>query len=79
MYPRSRHVRWWSSLKVPMLSLDNAFSDEDVIAFDRRIHERLASSAPADLEYVAEPKLDDWLYGYYRDGKLERAAPAATA
>jgi len=61
--------------KVPMLSLDNAFSDEDVIAFDRRIHERLASSAPADLEYVAEPKLDGLAVTViYRDGKLERAA-----
>ena len=27
--------------RVPMLSLDNAFSDEEVLAFDKRIHERL--------------------------------------
>ena len=61
--------------KVPMLSLDNAFNDEDVIAFDRRIHERLGSSAPADLEYVAEPKLDGLAVTViYRGGKLERAA-----
>jgi DNA ligase (NAD+) len=61
--------------KVPMLSLDNAFTDEDVTAFDRRIHERLGSAAPADLEYVAEPKLDGLAVTViYRDGKLERAS-----
>jgi len=61
--------------KVPMLSLDNAFTDEDVLAFDRRIHERLPAGADADLEYVAEPKLDGLAVTViYRDGKLERAA-----
>jgi DNA ligase (NAD+) len=61
--------------KVPMLSLDNAFTDEDVVAFDRRIHERLGSEAEGDLEYVAEPKLDGLAVTViYRDGKLEQAA-----
>jgi DNA ligase (NAD+) len=61
--------------KVPMLSLDNAFTDEDVLAFDRRIHERLSSDAEPDLEYVAEPKLDGLAVTViYADGKLERAA-----
>jgi DNA ligase (NAD+) len=61
--------------KVPMLSLDNAFTDEDVIAFDRRIHDRLPPDADTDLEYVAEPKLDGLAVTViYRDGKLERAA-----
>ncbi len=61
--------------KVPMLSLDNAFSDEDVIAFDRRVHERLGSAAPADLDYVAEPKLDGLAVTViYRNGVLETAA-----
>src|SRR5579872_317804 len=41
---------------VPMLSLDNAFADEEVEAFNRRIMERLGlKEAP---QYVAEPKLD---------------------
>jgi DNA ligase (NAD+) len=59
--------------QVPMLSLDNAFSEEDVRAFDRRIHERLAHSG--ELEYVAEPKLDGLAVSViYREGRLERAA-----
>jgi DNA ligase (NAD+) len=61
--------------KVPMLSLDNAFTDEDVLAFDRRIRERLGSEAEANPQYVAEPKLDGLAVTViYRDGKLERAA-----
>jgi len=59
--------------RVPMLSLDNAFTEEDVAAFDRRIHERLGVSG--DLEYVAEPKLDGLAVTViYRDGLLEQAA-----
>ena len=59
--------------QVPMLSLDNAFSEEDVRAFDRRIHERLGHSG--ELEYVAEPKLDGLAVSViYREGRLERAA-----
>ena len=42
--------------RVPMLSLDNAFSEEEVRDFDRRIHERLELEAP--IRYSAEPKLD---------------------
>lgn len=59
--------------KVPMLSLDNAFSEEDVQGFDRRIHERLR--VEGDLGYWAEPKLDGLAVTViYRDGKLARAA-----
>ena len=59
--------------RVPMLSLDNAFSEEDVAAFDRRIHERLGTQG--DLDYVAEPKLDGLAIAViYRDGRLEQAA-----
>ncbi len=58
---------------LPMLSLDNAFSADDVRAFDRRIHERL--DVAGDLTYVAEPKLDGLAVAViYRDGLLERAA-----
>jgi DNA ligase (NAD+) len=42
--------------RVPMLSLDNAFSAEEVGDFDRRIRERLESVGA--IRYSAEPKLD---------------------
>jgi DNA ligase (NAD+) len=59
--------------QVPMLSLDNAFTEEDVRGFDRRIHERLGRSG--ELGYVAEPKLDGLAVSViYREGLLERAA-----
>jgi DNA ligase (NAD+) len=59
--------------RVPMLSLDNAFTEEDLLAFDRRIHERLEVSG--ELEYVAEPKLDGLaVTAIYHHGLLERAA-----
>jgi len=59
--------------RVPMLSLDNAFSEEDVAAFDRRIHERLGVAG--ELDYIAEPKLDGLAVTViYRAGLLERAA-----
>ncbi len=58
---------------VPMLSLDNAFTEEDVTGFDRRIHERLG--VEGELNYVAEPKLDGLAVTViYRDGRLAQAA-----
>jgi DNA ligase (NAD+) len=42
--------------RVPMLSLDNAFSDQEVRDFDRRIRERLPETK--SIRYSAEPKLD---------------------
>jgi len=41
--------------RLAMLSLDNAFSEDDVRDFDRRIRERLGRE---DIRYSAEPKLD---------------------
>jgi len=40
----------------PMLSLNNAFSEEEVEAFDRRVHEGLELSG--DVAYEVEPKFD---------------------
>lgn len=57
----------------PMLSLDNAFTDEDLINFDRRVRERLETDKV--IEYVAEPKLDGLAMSFrYENGKLVRAA-----
>ncbi|MGO8857354.1 MAG: NAD-dependent DNA ligase LigA [Steroidobacteraceae bacterium] len=42
--------------RIPMLSLDNAFSEDEVRDFDRRIRERLENERP--IRYSAEPKLD---------------------
>ena len=42
--------------RLAMLSLDNAFSEEEVRDFDRRIRERLDAAGP--IRYSAEPKLD---------------------
>lgn len=56
----------------PMLSLDNAFTDEDVINFDRRVRERLDVK---EVEYTAEPKLDGLAVSFrYENGRLVRAA-----
>ncbi|OGT45281.1 MAG: DNA ligase (NAD(+)) LigA [Gammaproteobacteria bacterium RIFCSPHIGHO2_12_FULL_41_20] len=41
---------------VPMLSLENAFDDTEVLAFDRRVRERLQTTQV--IEYICEPKLD---------------------
>lgn len=57
----------------PMLSLDNAFTDEELINFDRRVRERLEDVE--QIEYVAEPKLDGLAVSFrYEAGKLVRAA-----
>ncbi|MBF56137.1 NAD-dependent DNA ligase LigA [Halomonas sp. FeN2] len=42
---------------IPMLSLDNAFSRDDIFAFAERVAERLECTAD-DLEFTCEPKLD---------------------
>ena len=42
--------------KIPMLSLENAFGDQDLRDFEERLHRFLHSNEP--IAYVAEPKLD---------------------
>ncbi len=57
---------------VPMLSLANAFTAEDFLAFDKRVRERLGDVA---VEYVAETKLDGVAISLvYRRGRLVCAA-----
>ncbi len=59
--------------RIPMLSLENGFSEEDVRAFDRRIHEKLGDEA--ELPYSAEPKLDGLAISVtWLDGVLAQAA-----
>lgn len=57
---------------VPMLSLGNAFSDEEVADFVRRIRERLDRD---DLVFSAEPKLDGLAISLrYEDGAFVQGA-----
>lgn len=44
--------------RVPMLSLDNAFDDEDVIDFVARVRRFLKLPENAELAFTAEPKID---------------------
>lgn len=61
------------SHEVPMLSLDNAFSDEELVDFNRRVQDRLKNTEA--IEYACEPKLDGIAVSLlYRDGVLERGA-----
>jgi len=58
--------------EVPMLSLDNAFDDDELGEFDRRVRERLDMES---VDYVAEPKLDGLAVSLlYEDGVLKRGA-----
>ncbi|MCX7054697.1 MAG: NAD-dependent DNA ligase LigA, partial [Proteobacteria bacterium] len=57
---------------VPMLSLDNAFSAQDVVDFDRRARERLDVER---IAYSAEPKIDGLAITLrYEQGRLVQAA-----
>ncbi len=61
------------SHEVAMLSLDNAFDEDEMLAFDRRLRELLDHQRP--LAYCAEPKLDGLAISLlYEDGELRRAA-----
>jgi len=57
---------------IPMLSLANAFEDQEIIEFDRRIRERLGYEG---IEYAAELKLDGLAISLrYEKGQLMQAA-----
>ncbi|MFK7956780.1 MAG: NAD-dependent DNA ligase LigA [Lysobacterales bacterium] len=59
--------------EVPMLSLGNAFTAEEVDEHDQRLRQRLDREEP--ISYVAEPKLDGLALSLvYRDRVLHRAA-----
>jgi DNA ligase (NAD+) len=57
---------------VPMLSLNNAFAQEDVAAFDRRVREALGRD---EIEYSAEPKFDGLAISLlYENGRFVQGA-----
>ena len=57
---------------LPMLSLGNAFSEQEVMDFDRRAREKLHCD---EITYAAEPKLDGLAISLiYQDGVLQRGA-----
>ena len=60
--------------EIPMLSLDNAFSDEEFNAFVKRIEDRLII-LPKPLTFCCEPKLDGLAVSIlYVNGVLTQAA-----
>ncbi|AJR09599.1 NAD-dependent DNA ligase LigA [Photobacterium gaetbulicola] len=59
--------------EIPMLSLDNAFNDDDLHAFEKRMLDRLLSEP--SLTYCCEPKLDGLAVSLmYENGVLTQAA-----
>src|SRR5713101_7567736 len=66
--PREGFVKVLHS--IPMLSLDNAYSEEELRNWERRVHEL---SGRKDIEYVCELKLDGMSLALrYENGKLVR-------
>jgi len=58
--------------RTPMLSINNAFDEEDVRGFDERVRKALAVDA---VEYTGEPKFDGLAISLvYRDGRLAQGA-----
>ena len=61
----------------PMLSLDNAMNNDELIDFERKVRDRLKNNLDRDtaLEFACEPKLDGLAVSIlYEDGQLVQAA-----
>jgi len=87
-HSRSRRVGYVNPLKVeastqtfrhnkPMLSLDNAFSQDDIKAFEQRIRSSIPSNTPlanTEIDFNLEPKIDGLsLSLHYTKNTLVRA------
>jgi DNA ligase (NAD+) len=67
-FEKSKHL-------VPMLSLANALSEKEFLAFDERVHKVLEKKPSDKIEYFVELKFDGLSMNLiYEDGKLVRAA-----
>ncbi len=61
--------------RMPMLSLDNAFSEAEMNDFERRIRDRLKHAPEQAIHYQAEPKLDGLAVSLrFEAGRLVQAA-----
>ena len=59
--------------RVPVISLDNSYDQNELLSFDNRVKKRAASSG--DMKYVLEPKIDGLsVVLQYNDGILVRGA-----
>ncbi len=57
--------------KTPMLSLNNAFSEEDLVNFEKKISNFLNNEPGLNIEYSAEPKIDGISASLlFKDGKF---------
>ncbi len=60
---------------LPMLSLGNAFNEEEVLAFEKRMLDRLNDKNIQKIEYAVEPKLDGLAVSLlYENGILVQGA-----
>lgn len=59
--------------RVPVISLDNSYDQNELLSFDNRVKKRAVSSG--DMKYVLEPKIDGLsVVLQYNDGILVRGA-----
>ena len=60
---------------LPMLSINNGFSDEDIVSFDRRVRDGLKIEGDGEIDYHCELKFDGLAINLrYEDGLLVSAA-----
>jgi DNA ligase (NAD+) len=59
--------------KIPMLSLSNAFTEEDLVNFEKKILNYLNKTGNFEIEYSAEPKIDGISASLiYKNGKFQK-------